>query len=211
MKLIEAAHQVLANWETGDLAGAVRKLNEAVREAESDDVPENVDFTGAVRGKYSDDINSSKEAFHILMGKKFELSELNAAELFKPLVGMAIDGRFDALETWLFLGFLEKAAKMASEHLKSYAIDEAYKYPGRTGVIRSASFMVKQTGDRYDYEGHAMVEAVKNLVKLATEAAKQGREFVDDKTGQVIPPATLKTKSKETIQHSLKKWKGTEF
>ena len=60
-RLYDAAKEVLANWEHGDLAGAVRKLDAAVNDPDLLATPEELDRARAIYG--SDEVEFDEGAF----------------------------------------------------------------------------------------------------------------------------------------------------
>lgn len=133
------------------------------------------------------------------------MTETNAQELFKPVVAQAMDGYRDALETYMRLRWLELAAKAGAEMLKAQAKDGTCAWgTERRGVIKSASFAVRNSGDRYDYEGHELVKKASHKAKAATDAWKKGLEYVDPDTGEIVAPAKKLSNSVEQLTVSFK-------
>lgn len=136
------------------------------------------------------------------------MTETNAQELFKPVVAQAMDGDRDPLETYLRLRWLELAAKAAAQMLKDQAKDGACAWgKDRRGVIKSASFKVQNSGDRYDYDGHELVKKASHKAKAATDAWKKGMEYVDPDTGEIVAPAKKVSNSVEQLAVSFKEIK----
>lgn len=117
-------------------------------------------------------------------------------------------GEESALDVYPEIYELEKSIKELSSELKDYVIEERSKYDKKDDVIKGGYRISVVTSTRFNYKGdehwQAIEQAKKNretLLKKATSMAEKNQTLTDPETGEVIPPAEVKTSTYPKLEY----------
>ena len=150
-------------------------------------------------------------------GLEIALDNMSKASL-KKMAGNVIDnveqGNADALQEYIKAKGIVELATSITDGLKEEAIREAEKY-GKEDKILGCSFQVKSVPYTYDFSDNeewlllnAHLDATKKQMKeIETKMidAMRYAEIIDDRTGEVIPPAKIKSGGGQTVSITIPK------
>jgi hypothetical protein len=150
-------------------------------------------------------------------GLEIALDNMSKASL-KKMAANVIDnveqGNADALEEYIKAKGIVELATSITDGLKAEAIKEAEKY-GNEDKILGCSFQVKSVPYTYDFSHNeewlllnAHLDATKRQMKeIETKMidAMRYAEIIDDRTGEVIPPAKIKSGGGQTVSITIPK------
>jgi bisphosphoglycerate-independent phosphoglycerate mutase (AlkP superfamily) len=157
-------------------------------------------------------------AEELMLGGSLDFNNINKSALAKvsgAVVDRVMSGDEDPLEAYIKAKAVQEVASKIIDDLKGSAIDEAEKYLEPDAKMLGCSFVVKQGATSYsfdhDEEWKRVNEEIEALKKILKEREKKMidamsyAEIVDDKTGEVIPPATIKKHSSSILAVTIPK------
>lgn len=129
--------------------------------------------------------------------------ENNIADLVQDIE----DGNFNPLEGYANLKVFEKFVKDAINQIEPLALEEAGNYNEKT--ISEFGFQItKRNGYvTYDFSENEDVRRLESELKgikdILKNASRMGKSIVDDNTGEIYEPCSIKGGSKDSL--SIKK------
>lgn len=124
------------------------------------------------------------------------------------------EGNTDALKEYIKAKGLSELSDAIVSGIKELAIDEASKYEEGASVV-GCKFQVRSLADTYDFSHNdewallnAQLDSVKKQMKEIEQKmidAMKYAEIIDDRTGEVIPPAIVKKSGGKTIAITIPK------
>jgi len=124
------------------------------------------------------------------------------------------EGNANALEEYIKAKGLVELATAITDGLKAEAIKEAEKY-GSDSKLLGCSFQVKSVPYTYDFSDsdewtllNSRLDAIKKQMKEIESKmidAMRYAEIIDDRTGEVIPPAKIKSGGGQTVSITIPK------
>lgn len=124
------------------------------------------------------------------------------------------EGNTDALQEYIKAKGLSELSDAIVSGIKELAIDEASKYEEGASVA-GCKFQVRSLADTYDFSHNdewallnAQLDSVKRQMKEVEQKmidAMRYAEIIDDRTGEVIPPAIIKKSGGKTIAITIPK------
>lgn len=135
-----------------------------------------------------------------------DFTNINKASLGK-VSGAVVDrvtaGDEDALETYIKAKAIQEVAGKIISDIKSLATDEADKYEKGDGKMLGCEFLVKNGAVRYSFDHDESWKTIKDKIDTLQKELKEREkkmidatkfeQIVDQGTGEVIPPAVVKS------------------
>ena len=117
----------------------------------------------------------------------------------------AIEGKMNAIESYVQLKTIEKVIKEAIEKVQDLAIDEGLKYNQKSFVAYGATVEMKSAPARWDYSKCMQVQHLSSKLKTMQELSQLAvKSTMYDEDGLQIEPAT-KIEGKQSIAITLGK------
>jgi ABC-type phosphate transport system auxiliary subunit len=147
---------------------------------------------------------------------KFELIKLdtfqekNMLSIVDDICTDIAEGNTRPLPAFIQAKALDFISKEIIKRTKDMAIEEAQTF-GKDETFNGASFQVKSTGERLNYEDDVVYKELKQqlkereqLLKDAYKMYKKGQVLVDDRTGELVPVVEIKVESQTTLSVTFK-------
>lgn len=142
------------------------------------------------------------------------LSKSTILDISSAIIKNVVDGNTDPLKEYIKAKGLSELSDSITSGIKELAIDEADRYQDGDTVM-GCKFQVRSLADSYDFSHNdewmllnAQLDSVKKQMKEIEQKmidAMKYAEIVDDRTGEVIPPAILKKKGSKTLAITMPK------
>jgi hypothetical protein len=117
----------------------------------------------------------------------------------------AIEGKMNAIESYVQLKTIEKVIKEAIDKVQELAIDEGLKYNQKSFVAYGATVEMKSAPSRWDYSKCMQVQHLSAKLKTMQELSQLAvNSKMYDEDGLQIEPAT-KIEGKQSIAITLGK------
>lgn len=136
------------------------------------------------------------------------------SDIASKIIENVTEGNTDALQEFIKAKGLSELSDAIVSGIKDLAIDEASKYEDGASVI-GCKFQVRSLADTYDFSHNdewnlfnAQLDSVKKKMKEIEQKmidAMKYAEIIDDRTGEVIPPAVVKKRGGKTIAITIPK------
>lgn len=136
------------------------------------------------------------------------ITKSHIAEISDKIISNVMDGNEDALKAYIKAKGLSELASSIVDGLKDEAIKEAEKYSDSETVF-GCKVQVKNTPTTYDFSHNdewallnSRLDSIKREMKQIEQKmldAMKYAEVVDDRTGEVIPPAQIKKAGSQTL------------
>lgn len=145
--------------------------------------------------------------------KQYEISKSGLAKVASQVIEPVMEGKVDALETFIKAKGLLEIATNVMDGVKEEALNEASKY-SKEDKILGCGFLVKSVANTYDYSNNEewviLNEKINELKVLQKEIEKKmvvamGYSEMVDKDGIVIEPAVIKKAGGDTLQINIPK------
>lgn len=145
--------------------------------------------------------------------KQYELTKSGLANVALEAIQPVMDGKVDALETFIKAKGLLEIASSVMEGVKEEALSEASKY-SKEDKILGCGFLVKSVANTYDYSNNeewSIINEKINKLKLEQKEIEKkmviamGYSEMVDKDGVIIVPAVIKKAGGDTIQINIPK------
>lgn len=136
------------------------------------------------------------------------ITKTGLSDFAEKIISNVMDGNADPIREYIKAKGLAELAAQISEGLKDEAIREVEKYSGQE-TIYGCKIQVKGTPTTYDFSHNdewallnAQLDSIKKQMKSIEQKmidAMKYAEIIDDRTGEVIPPARIKKEGGQTI------------
>lgn len=124
------------------------------------------------------------------------------------IISNVMDGDADPLQEYIKAKGLSELSSQILEGLKDEALREAEKYENEA-IVSGCKIQIKNTPTTYDFSHNdewallnAQLDSVKKQMKQIEQKmldAMKYAEVIDDRTGEVIPPAQIKKAGGQTL------------
>lgn len=136
------------------------------------------------------------------------ISKTYLSDVADRIISNVMDGDADPLKEYIKAKGLSELSSQILDGLKDEAIREAEKYEN-DAVVSGCKVQIKNTPTTYDFSHNdewallnAQLDSVKKQMKQIEQKmldAMKYAEVIDDRTGEVIPPAIVKKEGSQTI------------
>lgn len=130
------------------------------------------------------------------------------SDISERIISNVMDGDADPLKEYIKAKGLSELASQILDGLKDEAVREAEKY-GSESTVSGCKIVLKSTPTTYDFSHNdewallnAQLDSVKKQMKQIEQKmidAMKYAEIIDDRTGEVIPPAQVKKAGGQTL------------